>query len=109
MRYLINVALVALALAVTGCSSTPQFVPVEASMECVYRSDTTSVNGNVDIAKQSKCSTNPLEVYATAPPSIQCMYNQTRYDNTLTGRTNYVRVKRCRDQVTGNWYVVSTH
>lgn len=106
MRYLTSILLLGV---LTGCSSTPEFVPVEASMECAYSKDVTSHNGSVDVKQRSKCSTNPLEVYATEPPSIQCMYNQLRYDNNLTGEITYVRVKRCRDQITGDWYVVSTH
>ena len=110
LSYLISIPLLGVVLIVlSGCSSTPAFVPVEASMDCVYSSDTQSNNGNIDHSKRSKCSTNPLELYANTPPSIQCMYSEQEFFNSVTGAKTNVRQKRGRDQITGNWYTVSTH
>jgi hypothetical protein len=110
LSYLISIPLLGVVLIVlSGCSSTPAFVPVEASMDCVYSSDTQSNNGDIDHSKRSKCSTNPLELYANTPPSIQCMYSEQEFFNSVTGAKTNVRQKRCRDQITGNWYTVSTH
>ena len=91
IRYLTSVLLVGVVLA--GCSSTPEFVPVEASMECVYSTDTSSNNGDINHSKRSKCSTNPLALYATTPPSTQCMYLDQPYFTSVTGERTTVRQK----------------
>jgi len=105
VRYLISTLLVAGAL--TGCSSTPEFVPVEARMDCVYSSDTTTHNGDLDVKKRSKCSTNPLELYATEKPTIRCMFNPVDQYNPISGETRRVYHKRCATaQDPGNFILV---
>lgn len=99
LRYLTSLILVGSVLG--GCSSTPQFVPVEATLECVVSKDTITHNGEHNVTTEENCSNDPIKVGKMYGIDLKNCRRWEREDS-VRGRIKTYGGYICRD-AKGNW------
>lgn len=101
--YLISIAAIGLLLG--GCSSTPKFEPVEASLECVVSKDTVTHNGEHSVTTEESCSNDPEKVAKMYGIDLKNCRRWERED-VVAGRIKQYGGYICRD-AKGVWRPLS--
>jgi len=91
-------SIVVLGLMLGGCSSTPKFVPVEASLDCVVSKETTTHNGNHDLKTSEQCTNNPIELAKRQGIDFKTCRQYRNPDAIINGSRKTIRGVICWDE-----------
>jgi len=96
LRYLTSLFLITLVLG--GCSSTPEFVPMEANLECVMSKETITHNGEHDLKTRETCTNDPIELAKRQGIDLKTCRHYQNKDAIVNGYRKVIKGVICWDE-----------